>query len=352
MHISDISRMKTFDSLTRLGQLRRIRRLAETALQAYDLTNPRLTFLRYFANITYRVEVPDLLLKTINPGPYLPNRCLLRVLASDHWEYAKGEMTWLAALSDVAGLPVPAPVPTREGKLLTRVTTPSIPNGRIVSVMRWVDGRRLTTGFQPQHFSAWGRMVGKLHAFAAGWKPPEGFERFIWDWEGLLGGRNFGCSIEELVDFMPVPLQEPFRVVSADARTVMEALGKKPDTYGMVHGDMCPANIIFKDGDVVPIDFEDCGFGYWLWDIGVALSLDPWTEIWCRQRDAFLDGYTRIHPLPDSQLRHLDLFVAMDLATAALWGTLFIREDLANKAEYQSWRDEKGFLLLRYLAQH
>jgi Ser/Thr protein kinase RdoA (MazF antagonist) len=344
--------MKPFVKLTRLGQLRRTRKLAETALQAYDLTQPRLTFLRYFANITYRVDVSGWLADSLDPGPYLPNRYLLRVLSSGHWEYAKGEMTWLAALSGEAGLPVPAPVPTREGEFLARVTTPGMPNGRIVSLMRWVNGRRLTTGFSPHHFKAWGQMVARLHAFAANWQPPEGYGRYVWDWEGLLGGRDFGRSIEELVDAMPEHLQEPFRVVSAEARTVMEALGKGPDAYGMVHGDMCPDNILFKAGEAVPIDFEDCGFGYWLWDIGVALSLDPWTETWYRQRDAFLNGYTRVHPLPESQLRHLDLFVAMDCATAALWGTLFIRDDPAIRDEYEAWRDNKGAFLLRYLEQH
>ena len=30
-------------------------------------------------------------------------------------------------------------------------------------------------------------------------------------------------------------------------------------------------NVLFKRDEVRPIDFEDCGFGYWMWDIGVAL---------------------------------------------------------------------------------
>jgi Ser/Thr protein kinase RdoA (MazF antagonist) len=270
--------MKPYNELTRLGRLRRARQLAETALEAYDMREARITFLRYFANITYRVDVPDPATTSEDPGPYVPNRYLLRILLSNHWEIAKGEMTWLAALRDEAGLPVPAPVPNREGELLTRINTPGIPNGRIVSLMRWVDGRKLTTEFSSSHLRAWGQMVGRLHAFAAGWQPPEGFERFVWDWEGLLGGRDFGSTVDELVASMPGHLQEPFQIVSQEARAVMEALGKGPDAYGMVHGDMYPENVLFKAGKVFPIDFEDCGFGYWLWDIAVALCLHPWTE--------------------------------------------------------------------------
>jgi Ser/Thr protein kinase RdoA (MazF antagonist) len=343
--------MKSYNELTRLGRLRRIRHLAETALEAYGVEGARLTFLRYFANITYRVDLPQAVVCEDETSPYVPNRYLLRVLISNHWEIAKGEMTWLAALSDEGGLVVPAPVPTLEGDLLVKVKTPGLPEGRIVSLMRWVDGRKKTTGFRGSQLKAWGRMVGRLHAFAEGWQPPEGFKRFIWDWEGLLGGRGFGCTVEELVALMPGHLQEPFEAVSREARRVMEDLGKGADAYGMVHGDMYPENVLFKRGEVFPIDFEDCGFGYWLWDIAVALSLKPWTEEWYRQRDAFLQGYTQVHPLYESQLGHLDLFLAAQYATGVLWATQFLQDEPTREAEHEVWRDESGAMLLRYVEQ-
>jgi Ser/Thr protein kinase RdoA (MazF antagonist) len=344
--------MKPYDELTRLGQLRRMRKLAETALDAYGLGGARLAFLRYFANITYRVDVPGPVPPLRQePGPYRPNRYLLRVLLSGHWEAAQGEMTWLAALSREAGLPVPEPVATLKGELLTRIATPGVPEGRIVSLMRWVDGRKLGSGFRPNHLRALGRMVARLHQFAAGWQPPKGFKRFVWDWAGLLGGRGFRSSVEELVAKMPRHLQEPFQMVSAQTRQVMDTLGRGPDAYGLVHGDIYPDNVLFKAGEVYPIDFEDCGFGYWLWDIGVALSEQPWTEAWYGKRDAFLEGYAQVRTLPETQLRHLNLFVAVDAATGVLWASQFIEDDPARQAEHEAWRAESGEKLLRYVDQ-
>jgi Ser/Thr protein kinase RdoA (MazF antagonist) len=340
--------MKPYNQLTRRGKLRRIRQLAEAALKAYGMQGARLTFLRYFANITYRVDLPGPPMTGQEPGPYVPNRYLLRVLLSDHWETAKGEMTWLAALSGEAGIPVPAPVPTLEGELLTRVATPGVSDGRIVSLMRWVDGRKPPRVLQPRHYRAWGRMVGRLHAFAASWQPPEGFKRFVWDWEGLLGGRGFNYSVDELLDSMPEHLQEPFRIVSAEVREAMESLGKGADAYGMVHGDMYAENVLFKAGEIIPIDFEDCGFGYWLWDIAIALEKNPWIEGWYRQRDAFLEGYCQFHHLSDSQLEHLETFMAADYATSILWATHFIRDEPTRRSEHEAWRDENGVMLLRY----
>ncbi len=83
--------MKPYHELARLGRLRRIRQLAETALEAYDVREARLAFLRYFANITYRVDVPDSVTHGGGPGPCVPNRYLLRVLLSNHWESARGK---------------------------------------------------------------------------------------------------------------------------------------------------------------------------------------------------------------------------------------------------------------------
>jgi len=342
--------MKPYNELTRRGRLRRVRRLAEKALEAYGFEGANLTFLRYFANTTYRVDVPGSV--GSRPwGSYIPNRYLLRVLISGDWESAKGEMTWLAALSDEGRLAVPAPVPTLEGDLLARVSTPGIPDGRIVSLMRWVDGRHLSTGLRLDQLKAWGRMVGRLHAFAAAWHPPEGFKRFIWDWEGLLGGRGFGCTVEKLVASMPGPLQEPFEIVSQQTRRVMASLGEGPDAYGMVHGDMYPENVLFKRGKVLPIDFEDCGFGYWLWDIGVALSEEPWTASWYPRRDVFLEGYSEVHPLPESQLEHVDLFVAAQYAAGVLWASQFIQDEPGRKTEHEAWRDESGAMLRRYVVR-
>lgn len=347
-----MSERKGIDELSRRGQLRRFRDLAEAALEAYGLGGARLTFLRYGANVTYRVDLPGRALKEGAPGPYVPNRFLLRILCSGHWEYARGEMTWLAALRRGAGLPVPEPLPAPQGELLARIATPEVPEGRIVSVMRWVKGRRPARGPGLRHFRAWGRMVARLHVFAARWQPPEGFQRYVWDWEGLLGGRGFGCDVEALVASMPGHLQEPWRIVSERARMVMEGLGKGPDAFGMIHADMYPENVLVRGGDVYPIDFEDCGFGLWMWDVALPLCGDPWTDGWARRRDAFLEGYGGVRTLPETQLRHLDLFLAAQYATVVLWATAFLRDQPTRAAEHEAWRDEDAAKLLRYLERH
>lgn len=340
--------MKAYRELSRRGRLRRLRKLAETALVAYGLDNARLNFIQYAENCVYRVDLPAPDPPTDHDIPYLPDRYLLRIHAMGDIEAIASELTWLAALNQEAGLPVPAPVPTLAGRLQATFVTPGMPQGRVVSLMRWLDGRKLKRGLQPQHLKALGQVVARLHAFSASWQPPDGFTRPHWDWESQLGGNMFDHSLEALVASMPVQFREPFQTVSREAKRAMELLGKGPDAYGLIHADLYPENVLFKDGKAYPIDFEDCGYGYWMWDIAVALCQWAWGDEWTLMRDAFQEGYAQVRTLPEAQWSQLDLFVATQFATMVLWSSAFLKHDPMRVAEYEPWRNDNGNRLLGY----
>lgn len=338
--------MKSFGELSRRARLYRARILAETALEAYGLSNTRLRFLQYTANIIYRVDVPGR--PATQAGPYLPNRYLLRILASDQEKGILSELTWLEAIIREMSLPVPAPVATPDGHLLTKIVTTEIPQGRIVSLMRWLDGRRLGKSLQPRHLKSLGQVVAQLHNFSATWQPPAGFERPVWDWDAQLGGSMFDQPCEELVESMPIKFRQPFESVSQAAKRAMQSLGKGLDAFGLIHADLYPENVLYKDRRACLIDFEDCGYGYWMWDIAVALCEWAWKPDWERMRDAFYEGYAPIRTLPQAQWQLLDLFVATQFATMLLWASAFLKDDPGRTSEHTLWRDSSGEKLLRY----
>ena len=90
-------------------------------------------------------------------SPYVPGRYLLRIHAMGDMDAIASELTWLAALNQEAGLAVPAPVQTADGKLFINPSTPGIPNGRVVSLMRWLDGRKITQRIATQTPEGTGR---------------------------------------------------------------------------------------------------------------------------------------------------------------------------------------------------
>jgi Ser/Thr protein kinase RdoA (MazF antagonist) len=340
--------VKPFRELTRRSRLYRLRELACKAIEAYQLDNAQLKFVQYFENIIYRVDLPGSKALTDDGSPYRPNRYLLRIHAMGDADAIASELTWLAALSQEAGLPVPAPITTPDGKLLTTIITPGMPNGRVVSVMRWLDGRRYGKGLQPKQLSALGQVVARLHNFSAGWQHPKEFTRPVWDWDSQLGGSMFRHPMDKIVDSIPPKFQEPFQVIAREGKQIMGALGKGPEAYGLIHADLYPENVLFKDGKALPIDFEDCGYGYWMWDIAIALCEWAWGKEWERMRDAFWEGYSQVRTLPGSQWAQLDLFIAIQFATMVLWSSALFMNDPKRAAEYIPWREGNGNKLLEY----
>jgi Ser/Thr protein kinase RdoA (MazF antagonist) len=334
--------------LSRRQRLVRYRQLAARALRAYGLADAHLTFVQYLANVIYRVDLPGDHRPVGGGGPFIPNRYLLRLHAWDNIPYINGEMLWLEALASEGGLAVQKPMRALDGEFCVQVRSEAVPEGRCATLLRWLDGRKLEKGLRPKHLAALGRTVARLHEFSAHWEPPEGFSRPTWDWAAQLGGSHFEMSIEELVGSMPQQFRAPFWTVSEEAKAAMASLGQGPDAFGLIHADLYPENILYKAGQAYPIDFEDCGYGWWLWDIAVALCTWAWGPDWERMRDAFYEGYTSLRGLPAAQWDLLDLFIATQYATMLIWASAFLWNDPMRAADHTPWRDESGTALLTY----
>ncbi len=163
--------------------------------------------------------------------------------------------------------------------------------------------------------------MASLHEHASRWILPAGFTRPRRDWEGLFSdAARFEFPASELWQAIPEQFKECFEIVTEDLKSAMAQLGEGSEVFGLVHADLdVNTNILFKGGEARVIDFDDCCFAYWLHDLAFALS--PWQgtkrEAWAREN--FLNGYSEIRSLPQSQLKYLDLFLAVFNANLMLW---------------------------------
>ena len=165
-----------------------------------------------------------------------------------------------------------------------------------------------------------GRMMGKLHDYAAHWSIPENFTRPSWNWNGLFGERagysNNGTQVWELT---PQPYRSFFRDVSEQVKAIMASLGEETDQFGIIHGDFWSGNLLVLGNEIGTIDFADCGFGYWGYELARFLSDLPQDQNWALYRDQLLSGYTQIREFPEEQLPYINTFVAAHYVTLALW---------------------------------
>ena len=312
--------MKPFEDLSNLGKIRRMRQLAQLALNTYGLSDARFKFLRQAGNTLFRVYEANHAPTTAKAELYSLGQYMLRIHQPGYQtsEAIELELAWLASMGR-AMLPVPEPVLTLDGNLLTQVSISGISGERICSLLRWVKGNELKKGeIQPHHYKALGQLMARLHHHAAQWQPPEGFSKRKYDWAGLFGmdGGN-GISSSRAWSLLPPEYVKPFEIVSREVKRVMDAWGKGPDVFGLIHGDLgLDANVLFWNGDARIIDFDDSGFGYYVFDLSIVLEDSQEDQIQPQFREALLDGYTQVRCLPSDQMKYLDLFLA---AYAVYW---------------------------------
>ena len=312
--------MKPYAELTRLGRLRRLRQLAEAALKDYGLEGAPLKFFYSAGNTLYKVYDPNAdAPQPDDDGLFAPGQYLLRIYLPG-WQTAEAielELAWLAAMRREAGLPVPEPIPRPDGCLLTKVSTPGIPEARDCALLRWVRGRLLPNHGQPEHYRAQGRLMGRMHSFTQQWQQqlPAGNTKRHYDWDGLFrNDPEIGLPPGKSWEFLPPGWVEPFEAVARQFRHLIDAWGTGPEVYGLIHADMgLDANLLFWRGQPHPIDFDGSGFGYWMYDLAAAVAHCVCTAEYARFWDALLEGYTEHRSLPATQL------VQRDLLTAALY---------------------------------
>jgi len=313
-------RMKPFESMTHAGQLRCLSRLAVKALTAYDIPVSNLTALQHEDNTTFRVD-----LATGERYVLRIHRPALRTVES-----VRSEMMWLAALRRETDLVVPEPLPTRDGNLLTVTSVAEIPEPRICVLFRWIPGRFLDARLTPSHLERVGAFMASVELHGAQFRPPMGFVRGrldnLTDKARRTAARGAGQALVRQQIDNPADEMAAIRLVteicSPEAgacvatlirkiRDVQQIVGQKPETFGLIHGDLHQGNYFFHQGQVRAIDFDDCGYGYYLYDIAVTLSEVNWRESTPALQKSFLAGYRSVRVLSSEHERHLDTFIAL-----------------------------------------
>jgi Ser/Thr protein kinase RdoA (MazF antagonist) len=300
-----------------------MRQLARVALNDYGLADAPFRFLLQAGNTLYRVYEPS-------PDPaksadslFAEGQYLLRIHYPPYQtpDAIELELAWLAAMRREADLPVPEPVPALDGRLLTQVSIPGIPGERTCSLLRWLKGRYLTKGIGPRHYRAQGRLMAQLHGFAENWQPPPGLSKRHWDWDAFFADvEGTHLTADEIWPLLPPQYVAPFQAVAQEVGQVMDAWGTGPDVYGLIHADLgIDANLLFWGGEPRAIDFDDSGFGYWIYDLAIALEHCREDPAYPRYRDALVAGYAELRTLSQEQLDHLELFLSAWDVYLCLW---------------------------------
>jgi Ser/Thr protein kinase RdoA (MazF antagonist) len=190
--------LEAYEGLTHRGKMRRMRRVAREAIDAFGFTGAKLRLIADAGNITYRVKAGDQPGVETENDIYEDNCYLLRLHQPGYQTSGNiaSELQWLSALCD-ENLPAPMPILAVDREMSVEVSVPGVPGVRRCSLLRWVKGRMATKLVRPGHMKAIGRLIARLHIHASSWRPASGFVRRHYDRSGLLvddTGTNYTAS--------------------------------------------------------------------------------------------------------------------------------------------------------------
>jgi Ser/Thr protein kinase RdoA (MazF antagonist) len=227
------------------------------------------------------------------------------------------ELQWLLAIRRETALIVPAPVPARDGSLIQEIPVPGEPLPRQCVLFHWVPGDFRNDLLTPNDLQGVGAFMAQLHGhadqFVASPTPPLTRRALFCDvhaWMDAPGKAAAHFSAEDLA---------VFAAAAQRVHTTVQELGKSPDVFGFIHADLHQWNYLFHGEEVRAIDFDDCGWGYYTYDMAVTLSYLEDRGTFPALQEAFLTGYQRVRSLPRRSVECLNVFLAARILFMVPW---------------------------------
>ncbi|MFG1358574.1 phosphotransferase enzyme family protein [Xanthobacter pseudotagetidis] len=287
--------------------LARVQHGLGAALPLWDVApDTRLELLTISENATFRATGTgqgDLVFRVHRPGYHTRAE-----IAS--------ELAWIAALRAEGVVATPRPVPLKDGGLIADLTDGS--TTRHVVAFEFFPGR------EPQEsdrLDGWFRELGaihaRLHAHSRRWARPEGFSRKVWNFESTLGAAPLWGDFRA-----GLGLDAPGRALLERTAQVLQrrlAPLEAPENFGLIHADLRLANLLVEGDRLALIDFDDCGFSWFLYDFAAAISFIEHEPYVPALRAAWLDGYRAQAPLGAEADGQLDLYVMLRRILLTAW---------------------------------
>ena len=283
--------------------------LANVIRELYALSSSStVALINHSENLTYRIDEPSGLKTALR---------VHRVGYQSH-ENILAEISWMKALQQDADIQTPQAIPGNDAELIQTVRIPGVEDRRCVR-FQWIDGRTPEeTDRLDQPFQQLGEITARLHQHARHWQQPAHFVRQRWDEEGTIGASPIWGRF---VDGPGLEASDK-QLLNRCADVVRERLrhfGRGENRFGLIHADMRLANLLFHQGDIRVIDFDDCGFGWFLYDLGTALSfMEDRPEV-PELVNAWVRGYRAVLRLSADEEEEIPTFIMLRRLTLLGW---------------------------------
>lgn len=304
--------MKPFKDLSYGGQIKRLKQLARQALVNYDVGTAQLTTLAHRENTTFKITTQN---NSYVIGIYRQNKHSVAEVES--------ELIWLTSLLRDTNLIISQPIANKYGSLLTTAVTPGISQPRRCALFQWLPGRFFRNKFTDKTMKQMGKFLAKLHDYSQQFLPPEGFKRPVWDENGLLGLHTIDLPADS--EEFSSRKRQVLNSAALKIRQELAQLDTDKNSFGLIHGDLHFGNCKFYKNKIQVLDFDDCVWGYYLYDLAITLYYLRRLENFDSLKTSLFIGYRDKRSLPPQYESYLEAMIAA--RRLHLMRDLFDRQD-------------------------
>ncbi|MYD77470.1 MAG: phosphotransferase [Gammaproteobacteria bacterium] len=314
--------MPNFEDLPHEEQLALLERVAKNAVAHYDVpSDVSVEMINLSENATYRVD-----------DHATSRKWALRVHREGYHSYAaiQSEHAWTDALREQAGVITPVIVPGKDGKNIQSVEAEGMPGGpRNVVMFDWESGIEPPEENLIGPFELLGSVSAQMHKHSKHWQRPEWFERYTWDFETSIGDKphwgrwqdGMGVNDEN---------QALFGRTAELINKRLQAFGQGPDRWGLVHCDIRLANLLIEGSITKVIDFDDCGFSWFMYDCATALSFIEGRKDVPELIQSWVKGYRSVMELSQEDEAEIPTFIMLRRLLLVAWIGSHSETDLAQ----------------------
>jgi len=284
---------------------------ANRAVALYDVPEAsKATLHNLSENATYRIEAPD------------GRRWALRIHREGYQsrQAIASELAWAVDLRRSGVVTTPNPLPGRDGNLIQHIAHPQLMGPRNAVLFDWENGKEpAITDDLAGSMEALGEIAARMHVHARQWPRPSWFTRHSWDFDSALGeNRPHWGRWREGVGMDREKEQVFQRTVDLIGRR-LTAYGMGRERFGLIHSDLRLANLLVDGQTVKVIDFDDCGFSWYMYDAASPVSFYEHEPQVPELIENWKTGYRKVLPLAKEDEAEIPTFVMLRRILLVAW---------------------------------
>jgi len=233
-------------------------------------------------------------------------------------EEIRSELAWMSALRGDGVIETAAAVPGADGEHVQVLASRTGGPERFAVAFERLPGTEPDSRDAARWFERLGELTALMHRHAQSWRLPEGFRRKRWDFDAMVGPQGFwgpwrsGIGLDQAG---VVILEKVLDVI----RLRLARFGQGADVFGLVHADLRLANLLVDGTHLRIIDFDDCGFSWYLYDFATSVSFIEHEPIVPHLLQAWVQGYCRRMPLRAEARAEIPTFVILRRILLTAW---------------------------------